>query len=70
VLPALVPDLSYDDLAIAQGAVASARLESLLLDQASYSDDERRTLRRDLLAYCERDTLGMVRLVEQLRALA
>ncbi len=70
VLPALVPDLSYDDLAIAEGALASSRLESLLLGEVAYSGEERRTLRRDLLAYCERDTLGMVRLVERLQALA
>ncbi|OFX25588.1 MAG: hypothetical protein A2V77_23210 [Anaeromyxobacter sp. RBG_16_69_14] len=70
VLPALVPDLSYDDLAIAEGALASARLESLLLGEVAHSGEERRALRRDLLAYCERDTLGMVRLVERLRALA
>jgi len=70
VLPALVPGLGYDDLAIADGAVASARLQALLLDEASVPPAEREPLRRALLAYCERDTLGMVRLVERLRALA
>lgn len=70
VLPALVPGLGYDDLAIADGAVASARLQALLLDEASVPPAEREPLRRSLLAYCERDTLGMVRLVERLRALA
>ncbi len=69
VLPALVRDLRYDDLAIAEGSVASARLESLLLDENAFSEEERRALRRDLLAYCERDTLGMVRLLERLRGL-
>jgi hypothetical protein len=69
-LPALVPDLSYDDLAIAEGAAASMLLESLLLGEVAHSGEERRALRRNLLAYCERDTLGMVRLVERLRALA
>ncbi|HTP24554.1 MAG TPA: DUF2779 domain-containing protein [Anaeromyxobacteraceae bacterium] len=70
VLPALVPDLSYDDLAIAEGSLASSRLEPLLLDEGAFSDQERQAARRDLLAYCERDTLGMVRIVERLRAMA
>lgn len=30
----------------------------------------RRQIRADLLAYCERDTLAMVRIVEALRAIA
>jgi hypothetical protein len=70
VLPALVPGLGYADLAIADGAVASARLESLLLDEAAFAPADRAALRRQLLAYCERDTLGMMRLAERLRALA
>ena len=33
-------------------------------------EDERAKLRADLLAYCERDTLAMVKLLDALRALA
>jgi predicted RecB family nuclease len=70
VLPALVPGLGYGDLVIADGAVASARLESLLLGEDAMQEDDRQALRRDLLAYCGRDTLAMVKLWERLRTLA
>jgi hypothetical protein len=70
VLPALVPDLGYADLAIADGTTASAKLEELLLDPKSMSVAERTTTRRELLRYCERETLAMVRLHERLVALA
>jgi hypothetical protein len=69
VLPALVPGPGYDDLAIHEGEVASARLEALLLDD-KMDNEERATLRTDLLRYCEMDTLAMVRLWEKLWELA
>ena len=70
VLPALVPGASYGDLAIADGNTASAALEGLLLSTDASPAEYRQRLRRDLLAYCERDTLAMVRLTERLRVLA
>jgi hypothetical protein len=70
VLPALVPGLGYDDLAVAGGDVASSALEDLLLHGDELPRAEVRTLRSQLLAYCERDTLAMVKLVERLRELA
>ena len=66
VLPALVPGMGYDDLAIQDGGVASAVLEVLLLGRDGLSAGERTTLREKLLRYCERDTLAMVRLHERL----
>jgi hypothetical protein len=69
VLPALVPDLGYQDLEIQDGRAASAALETLLLGEDREAS-ERQALRRDLLRYCERDTLAMVRLYERLCALA
>jgi hypothetical protein len=63
VLPALVPDLSYDNLAIADGEMAMlsyARLSKL--DEG----DEKEKIRRDLLAYCRLDTLAMVKIWERL----
>jgi hypothetical protein len=69
VLPALVPGLSYEDLEIQDGGTASAALEALLLGEDCEASD-RELLRRDLLRYCERDTLAMLRLHEKLRALA
>ena len=70
VLPALVPGLGYDDLAIGDGALASVMLERLLWGGEALGHDERARLREDLLGYCERDTLGLARLLERLRSLA
>jgi hypothetical protein len=70
VLPALVPDLGYDDLAIQGGGDAMVDIARLLLEPDSFAPGERERLRRDLLAYCERDTRVMVRLLERLKELA
>jgi hypothetical protein len=70
VLPALVPDLSYDDLEIAEGEVASLYLSRLLFRPEMIPENERAALRRNLLEYCKRDTWATVKLVERLRELA
>lgn len=70
VLPALVPGLSYDGLPIAEGVAASAALEQLLFAGDALPASERARLRTALLAYCERDTLALVRLLDRLRSLA
>jgi uncharacterized protein DUF2779 len=67
VLPALTGE-GYDDLTIGDGGLASAALSRLLFEPLS--DDSRETLRRDLLAYCRRDTWGLVLLLRRLRSLA
>lgn len=69
VLPALVPDLGYQDLEIQDGGTAAAVLETLLFDD-SLSKVEKNTLRKQLLAYCARDTLAMVKLYERMRELS
>lgn len=69
VLPALVPDLSYNDLVIVDGRLASVEIARLLFVADRIPPDERDRVRRDLLAYCERDTWAMVRLLDELRAL-
>ncbi len=66
VLPALVPDLSYEDLAIRDGAVAAARYEAVLNGNLSHEAQE--TILKDLYAYCATDTLALVRLTEVLGA--
>jgi hypothetical protein len=63
VMPALT-GISYDELEIAHGDIASLRYM-----QAAFGDipaEARRKIRRDLLEYCGQDTLGMVRMVEKL----
>ncbi len=68
VLNPLVPDLTYDDLTIVDGQVASVEIARLLF--VAHKVRDRDQLRRDLLAYCERDTWAMVRLLERLRVIA
>jgi predicted RecB family nuclease len=68
VLNPLVPDLTYQDLVIVDGQVASVEIARLLF--VVHLVEEREQLRRDLLAYCERDTWAMVRLVHRLKELA
>ncbi len=67
VLNPMVPDLTYDDLAIVDGQVASVEIARLLF--VAHKVRDRDQLRRDLLAYCERDTWAMVRLLARLREL-
>jgi len=57
VLPAIAPEFSYDDLVIGNGGDASSIFHSMIT--GDFVGDEAET-RRHLLAYCERDTLGMV----------
>ena len=69
-LPALVPGLSYSDLKVQDGEVATVELQRLMLEGANTRAVERVALREDLLRYCERDTWAMVKLLETLRSLA
>jgi predicted RecB family nuclease len=69
VLPALVPERSYDDLPISEGATASLELERLMFSGDRLDTDEKQRLRNDLLRYCHQDTWGLVKLLELLRHL-
>ena len=64
VLPALVPDLGYDDLEISDGAQASIAYAEIVSPQTTL--DRRDLLRASLLSYCKRDTEAMVRLFQTL----
>jgi CRISPR/Cas system-associated exonuclease Cas4 (RecB family) len=64
VLPALVPDMTYEGMDVAEGSQAGLVWEKMV--RAEGGSDERRKLRGDLLAYCKQDTLAMVRLLEVL----
>jgi hypothetical protein len=70
VLPALVPEASYERLEIAEGETASLELARLLFRGAELPPSDHEALRRGLLAYCRMDTWGMVKLLERLRSLA
>jgi len=63
VLPALVPDLSYDGLVISDGATAMRAY----IELAEERDPGRiEAVRNDLWEYCKLDTLAMVRILEKL----
>ena len=65
VLPALVPEMTYEGLEVANGQDAGLAWESLT--RGGLDRDDRERIKKALLAYCGQDTLGMVRLVETLQ---
>ena len=70
VLHPLVPELTYNDLVIVDGLVASVEIARLLFVAQRIPEAERDRVRQDLLDYCKRDTWAMVKVLERLRALA
>jgi hypothetical protein len=66
VLPALVPELSYEDLEISDGDTASNRYATLHLVK---DREEVKRIRKALLEYCRLDTLAMVKIMQKMRAL-
>ena len=68
VLPALVPGMGYEGLEISSGGLASLKLRRLMFD-SDVPLTEREETREALLQYCAVDTLGVVRLLEELRAM-
>jgi len=65
VLPALVPEMTYEGMEVADGQAAGLAWESLI--GGVCGEAERQRKRKALLDYCGQDTLGMVRLVEELQ---
>src|SRR5260370_31410954 len=70
ILTPLVPELTYNDLVIVDGRVASVEIARLLFVADKIPKHERDRVRKELLDYCERDTWAMVKLVERLRQLS
>jgi hypothetical protein len=70
VLPALVPDLGYDDLEIAEGETASRELVRIVTGEPALPAEAHAERHAALLRYCERDTLALVRVLARLRSLA
>jgi hypothetical protein len=70
VLSPLVPELTYSDLVIVDGLVASVEIARLLFVAGKIPKEEHARVRQDLLNYCERDTWAMVKVLEKLRELA
>jgi hypothetical protein len=64
VLPALVPDMKYGDLAIQEGNQAS--LEYLRMIDPSTPSMEKQRIKKALQRYCGQDTFAMVKIREEL----
>ncbi len=67
VLPVVVPELSYDELDIGDGMLASNTWGDMVTKDMS--QEEKDKIYNDLLDYCELDTLAMVRILEKLNSL-
>jgi Domain of unknown function(DUF2779) len=65
VLPALVPETTYQNMAVANGQDAGLAWESLV--RGTVDEPERDRIEKVLRDYCGQDTLALVRLVEKLR---
>jgi len=63
VLPALVPELTYQDLEIQKGSIASNTFFQMVNGEI---DSDISKTRKDLLEYCKLDTLAMVKILEKL----
>ena len=64
VLPALVPEMSYDKLSIQDGIQAS--LEYLRMIDPGTGETEKAIIRENLLTYCGQDTLAMIKIRDEL----
>ena len=65
VLPALVPDLTYEGMGVANGQDAGWAWVSLIRGAGNQAEHER--LRKALLDYCGQDTLALVKVLEKLK---
>ena len=66
VLPALVPELSYNDLEIKEGGTASNTFLSMVNGTFEGDVEDKR---RQLLEYCKLDTYAMVKILETLKSI-
>jgi len=65
VLPALVPEMTYDGMEVANGQAAGVAWERLMRERVDQA--ERGRIQKALLKYCGQDTLALLRLHEVLR---
>jgi hypothetical protein len=66
VLPALVPEMTFEGMEVADGQAAGLAWESLVRGSLGCGECDR--LKKALLAYCGQDTLALVRLLGKLRS--
>ena len=68
VLPALVPEMTYEGMEVADGQAAGLAWESFVHN--GLDRDEHDRIRKALLDYCGQDTLGMMGIVGKLQHVA
>ena len=67
-LPALVPEMSYAGMAVANGQDAGLAWEALVRRQLDCAERER--IRKALLDYCGQDTMALLKIVQRLRSIS
>lgn len=67
VLPALYPGQKEYDYHALSGVHNGEEAMNIFCELIEYSEEERKKIRKELLAYCNLDTLGMVKILEKLR---
>jgi predicted RecB family nuclease len=65
VLPALVPEMTYDGMEVANGQQAGVAWESFVRD--GLDSGERERIRKALLRYCAQDTLALWMLLHRIQ---
>ena len=68
VLPAMVPDFSYEGLGIQDGSAATRKWQEATFGETSAG--EREKIYRDLVEYCQLDTMAMVEIHKKLLELS
>jgi hypothetical protein len=68
VLPALVPEMTYEGMEVPNGQAAGLAWETII--GGNSSEAERQVKRQALLDYCGQDTLALVRLLEALQTVS
>jgi predicted RecB family nuclease len=64
VLPAFVPEMTYEGMEVADGQDAGLAWESMI--RGTMDREEEKRVKTALLNYCGQDTLGLVRLLDKL----
>jgi predicted RecB family nuclease len=67
VLPALIPEMTYEGMAISDGGQAGLAWQKMVRENLSKC--EKKKLRDQLIAYCRQDTLAMVRLLRLVQSI-
>jgi hypothetical protein len=68
VMPVFLPHLSYEELNISEGMQASESWPVLI--GGKLQDDDKSSLRKDMLEYCKLDTFALVEIFYKLNELA